>query len=64
MTRKKQINNTSGVTGLSYDSLRNRWKAYITKNGISKYKCFLTKGEAIEWRKRQGDYYTKYKILF
>ena len=53
ITRKKQKNNTSGTIGVSYESNKNRWKAYITKDGISQYKCFDNQADAIKWRKKQ-----------
>lgn len=63
MTRKKQKNNNSGTTGISFDSKRNRWKSYIMRNNISKFKYFDNQAEAIEWRRRQEEYYTKYRVL-
>lgn len=63
MTRKKQKNNTSGVTGVSYESERNRWNAYITRNGFSLSKHFVTKEAAIEWRRMQEEHYKLKGIL-
>ena len=57
MTRKKQKNNKSGITGVSYDPIGCRWKSYITRNKILRYKYFDNQVDAIEWRKKQEDYY-------
>lgn len=64
MTRKKQKNNKSGTTGVSYSIDTNRWKACIMKNTIYKYKYFDNQVDAIEWRKRQEEYYKLYNKLF
>ena len=66
-TRKKQKNNKSGITGVCYESKQNRWKAYITRDGISRLKHFGNEFEAIEWRKKQEEYYINYgrfKIIY
>ena len=50
--RKKAINNTSGVVGVS-KNVYGRWVATWQEDGIQRFKTFKTKKEAISHRKAQ-----------
>jgi len=60
MNRKKQNNNTSGTTGVSYSDKQNSWRAYITINGNQiNLGYFSTINQAIEARKEAENKYFK-----
>ncbi len=50
--RKKPVNNTSGVTGVSRN-VYGRWVATWQEEGKQRFKTFKTKREAISHRKEQ-----------
>lgn len=53
MNQSKRCNNTSGVTGIVWDKLRNKWKAQICINSKTKHLgYYTTKEEAIEARRQ------------
>lgn len=52
LTKKKQINNTSGITGVYWNKERNKWKSIIQLNNKQKFLGYFdTKKEAIKARK-------------
>lgn len=60
MNRKKQNNNTSGTTGVSYSDKQNSWRAYITIDGNQiNLGYFSTINQAIEARKDAENKYFK-----
>lgn len=48
--RSLQINNTSGQTGVSFNTFLNKWNAYIYKNDQRIQQLFEHKEDAINWR--------------
>lgn len=58
MNRKRPSNNTSGVTGVSFDKRKNKWVAYITCNKNQIYLgSFTSKPDAIKARKAAEEKY-------
>lgn len=58
MNKKKQKNNTSGVTGVYWDKSRNKWLSSIQLNGVQKHLGrFDDKDDAIVARKMAEDKY-------
>lgn len=52
MNKSKQSNNTSGITGISFHKLKNKWQAFIMINRKKKHLgYFQNKEEAIQKRK-------------
>ena len=49
--RRKAINNTSGVTGVS-KNVYGRWVATWQEDGVQRFKTFKTKKEAVAHRKK------------
>ena len=62
MNKSKYCNNTSGVTGVVWDKLRNKWKAQICINSKMKHLGYYnTKEEAIEARRlAEIEYYGEF----
>lgn len=63
MNRSTSSNNTSGHTGVCFDSRRNKWFAHIQINGKRKFLgYFKTKEEAAEVRRQaEIDYFGEYR---
>ena len=59
INRRKQSNNTSGITGVSYHKASKKWFAYIKLNGKQKRLYANSKDEAIVFRKELEDKYFK-----
>ena len=58
MNGSKRFDNTSGVTGVSWDKLKNKWIAYIAKNGKQKHLGGFDKFEdAVKARKEAEEKY-------
>lgn len=49
---RMQKNNTSGVTGISWDKLSKKWKACVNIGKKQKNSFFANKEEAVRWRKK------------
>lgn len=58
-----QLNNTSGVTGVSWSKTKNKWRAYITINDKQKSLGYYTeKEDAIKARKQaEEEYFGEYR---
>lgn len=68
MNKGVRRNNKSGITGVRFDSRRNRWVAAITKFDIHRSKYFSNRYEAIQcrllWEKELFGEYSGQKELF
>lgn len=49
-TKGLNKNNTSGITGISYCKRDHEYQASVAKNGITYFKAFKDKEDAIKWR--------------
>ena len=63
MNKRKQPNNTSGITGVTWDKSNNKWMAQIQVNGKNiKLGRFKNKEDAIEARKQaEIKYFGEYR---
>ncbi len=52
--RRKAVNNTSGVTGVSRNPY-GRWVATWQESGKQRFKTFKTKKDAVAFRKKKAD---------
>jgi len=50
--RSKQSNNSSGITGVSFDNKSNKWRAEIRVNGMHITKRFYMYQNAVSFRKQ------------
>lgn len=57
MNKEKQNNNTSGVTGVSYDKSRNKWIARLIFEGKCYSRRFINFEDAVVQRKEWEDRY-------
>lgn len=61
---KKNKNNTSGVTGVSYHKRIKRWEASLDYNGVRHRVYCMSKEEAIEARKQMEKELSIYERVF
>jgi len=66
INRTIQSNNSSGVTGVSFDKFRNKWSCEITKGGKVLFKKrFNKKEDAIKKRKElEKEYFKEFTPIY